>query len=208
MSAAVFAQGLGLGAGLIIAIGAQNAYVLRQGLKREHHIAIATVCALSDALLIALGGAGVGTLIAATPMLAAAAAWFGAAFLAVYGALAFRRTWRGEALNDGAGRNGDTGKTLKTALLAALAFSWLNPHVFLDTVVLLGGISGQYGWDQRLWFLGGAVSASVLWFYGLALAAGYLAPLFRRPATWRVLDALIGVIMWAIAWGLVRGSLL
>lgn len=206
MSAALFLQGLGLGAGLIIAIGSQNAYVLRQGLKHEHHFAIATVCGLSDALLILLGGVGVGTLIASTPILASGAAALGAAFLAVYGALAFKRAWQGEKLGNDAATV--TPRTLKSAILTALAFSLLNPHALLDTVVLLGSISGQHAWDQRVWFLAGAVSASFAWFYALAFAAGKLAPLFRKPATWRVLDGLIGIVMWAIAASLINGAFL
>lgn len=206
MNAALFLQGLGLGAGLIIAIGAQNAYVLRQGLKREHHLSIAAVCSAADALLIILGGAGVGTLIASTPILASGAAALGAAFLSVYGALAFRRAWVGEALTNDA--DAPPARTLKSALLTALAFSLLNPHALLDTVVLLGSISGQYAWDLRVWFLGGAVIASFAWFFTLAIAAGYLAPLFRKPNTWRILDALIGCVMWAIAASLVNGAFL
>ena len=206
MNVALFLQGLGLGAGLIIAIGAQNAYVLRQGLKREHHLAIAAVCSTADALLIVLGGAGVGTLIASTPILANAAAALGAAFLLVYGALAFRRAWQGEALT---GENdAPPARTLKSALLTALAFSLLNPHALLDTVVLLGSISGQYEWDMRVWFLAGAVMASFTWFFTLAIAAGYLAPLFRKPKTWRILDGLIGCVMWAIAASLLNGAFL
>lgn len=206
MSAALFLQGFGLGGGLIIAIGAQNAYVLRQGLKREHHLAIAAVCSLSDALLIVLGGVGVGTLIASTPVLATSAAALGVAFLSVYGAMAFRRAWVGEKLDNGT--DAPPARTLKSAILTALAFSLLNPHALLDTVVLLGSISGQYAWDARLWFLGGAVSASFAWFFALGIGAGYLAPLFRKPATWRILDALIGIVMWAIAASLLRSSLL
>jgi len=205
MSIALFLQGLGLGGGLIIAIGAQNAYVLRQGLKREHHFAIATVCFAIDAVLIALGGAGVGTLVASTPALATGAALFGAAFLFVYGVLAFRRAWMGEVLKTENGETTPPRLSLKAAVLTALGFSLLNPHVYLDTVVLLGGISGQYAWDQRVWFLAGAVGASLAWFFALALAAGYLAPLFRKPATWRMLDGLIGVVMWTIAASLVNG---
>ena len=200
MSATVFIQGFGLGAGLIIAIGAQNAFVLRQGLKHEHHFPIATVCFLVDAALITLGGIGVGTLVASTPWLATGAAVFGAAFLFVYGVLAFRRAWQGETLKT---NNGEARKlSFKEAVLTALAFSLLNPHVYLDTVVLLGGISGQYVWDQRVWFISGAVTASAAWFYALAFAATKLAPLFRKPVTWKLLDGLIGLVMWAIAYGL------
>ena len=99
-------------------------------------------------------------------------------------------------------------RSLKSAVLTALAFSLLNPHALLDTVVLLGSISGQYAWDQRLWFLSGAVTASFAWFFALAIGAGYLAPLFKKPKTWQILDALIGVVMWAIAASLINGALL
>jgi len=198
-----FLQGMGLGAGLIIAIGAQNAFVLRQGLKHEHHFIIATICFLVDAALITAGGTGIGTLIASTPTLAMGAALFGAAFLFVYGLLAFRRSWMGETLKTENGKIPPTRMSLKVAALTALSFSLLNPHVYLDTVVLLGSISGQYPWPQRTWFLVGATIASALWFYGLAFAATKLAPLFRTPITWKVLDGLIGVVMWAIAFSLV-----
>lgn len=202
MSSALFIQGLGLGAGLIIAIGSQNAFVLRQGLKREHHFAIATLCFVIDAALITLGGLGVGALVASTPTLSTGAAVFGAAFLFIYGVLAFRRTWVGEVLKT---ENGATPKrmSLNVALVTTLGFSLLNPHVYLDTVVLLGGISGQHPWPDRAWFLGGAVIASFIWFYALAFAATKLAPLFRAPITWKILDATIGVVMWAIAFSLV-----
>lgn len=203
MSTALFAQGFGLGAGLIIAIGAQNAYVLRQGLKHEHHFPIATVCFIVDAVLITLGGAGVGTLVASNPLLSTVAAIFGAVFLFAYGVLAFRRAWKGETLKTENGEIPKAGLTLKAAILTALGFSLLNPHVYLDTVVLLGGISGQYVWDQRVWFLTGAVTASAAWFYALAFAATKLAPLFRTPITWKILDGLIGAVMWGIAWGLI-----
>ncbi|HEY9079674.1 LysE/ArgO family amino acid transporter [Magnetovibrio sp.] len=202
MTTALFAQGLGLGAGLIIAIGSQNAFVLRQGLKHEHHFAIATLCFAIDAALITLGGLGVGTLVASTPALATGAAVFGALFLFVYGLLAFRRAWVGEALKT---ENGEKVRmSLKAALLTALGFSLLNPHVYLDTVVLLGGISGQHPWPDRAWFLTGAVSASLMWFYALAFAATKLAPLFRAPVTWKILDAAIGVVMWSIAISLLK----
>lgn len=198
MSSVLFGQGFALGAGLIIAIGAQNAFVLRQGLKREHHFSIATTCFLIDTGLIALGGAGVGTLVASTPLLATGAAVFGAVFLFAYGTIAFRRAWRGETLKT---ENGDAPSRmpLRTALLTTLGFSLLNPHVYLDTVVLLGGISGQYPWPGRLWFLLGAAAASFTWFYALAFAATKLAPLFRAPITWKILDVSIALVMWAIA---------
>jgi len=204
MSSGLFIQGLGLGAGLIIAIGSQNAFVLRQGLKHEHHFAIATLCFIIDAALITLGGLGVGTLVASTPALATGAAVFGAVFLFIYGILAFRRAWVGEVLKSESDENAPTRMSLKAALLTTLGFSLLNPHVYLDTVVLLGGISGQHPWPDRAWFLGGAVIASFVWFFALAFAATKLAPLFRAPITWKLLDATIGMVMWAIAFSLIK----
>ncbi|OEJ68529.1 LysE/ArgO family amino acid transporter [Magnetovibrio blakemorei] len=203
MNSVLFGQGLALGAGLIIAIGAQNAFVLRQGLKHEHHFSIATTCFFIDTTLIALGGAGVGTLVASTPLLATGAAVFGAVFLFAYGIIAFRRAWRGEALKAENDDGTPARMSLKTALLTTLGFSLLNPHVYLDTVVLLGGISGQHPWPGRLWFLGGAAMASFVWFYALAFAATKLAPLFRTPITWKILDLFIALVMWAIALSLV-----
>jgi len=204
MSSPLFVQGLGLGAGLIIAIGSQNAFVLRQGLKHQHHFAIATLCFVIDTVLILLGGAGVGALVASTPALATGAAVFGALFLFTYGVLAFRRAWVGEALKTENGNDTPARMSLKAALLTTLGFSLLNPHVYLDTVVLLGGISGQHPWPDRAWFLGGAATASFLWFYTLAFAATKLAPLFRAPVTWKILDASIGMVMWAIAISLIN----
>jgi L-lysine exporter family protein LysE/ArgO len=195
--AAIAAKGFGLGAGLIIAIGAQNAYVLRQGLRREHVFVVATVCFLCDVVLIAAGAAGVGTLVAADPTLTAVAAAGGAAFLLVYGLRALRAAWHPKTLRPGEAERAGAGAG--RALAVALALSLLNPHVYLDTVVLLGSVAGQYSGTARSWFAGGAMAASMAWFYGLGYGAGKLAPLFRRPAAWRVLDALIALIMLAIA---------
>jgi len=194
-------QGFGLGAGLIIAIGAQNAYVLRQGIRREHVALIATLCFLCDATLIALGAAGFGYLVASMPGLERIAAWGGAAFLAAYGARAFRA-----ALAPGKLEAGDEEQQAASAWQAAgitLALSLLNPHVYLDTVVLLGSIAGQFKDEDRVWFALGAMGASAAWFYGVGFGARWLAPLFRRPIAWRVLDLAIGCVMWAIAVSLV-----
>jgi L-lysine exporter family protein LysE/ArgO len=208
----VFIQGFLTCAALIIAIGAQNAFVLRQGLKREHVFAVALCCALSDALLVSLGVAGVGILVQQTPMLLALAKYGGAAFLIVYGLFAARRAWKGgtDALSADAsdvGRehkngtaNGSTASgSLRRALLACLAFTYLNPHCYLDTVVLMGAISAQYDSNVRPVFAVGAISASFVWFFSLAYGARLLAPLFAKPMAWRILDALIALIMWAIA---------
>lgn len=189
-----FGRGLGLGAGLIIAIGAQNAFVLRQGLKKEGRFLVALLCTCCDAALIVLGAAGFGSLIVHIPWLTRAAAWAGALFLLFYGANAFYRALRPTALSGDvstASRTGPVGTTL--------ALSLLNPHVYLDTVVLIGGLSAQYSFSARGWFAAGAVTASALWFFGLAYGAAYLVPLFRKPVTWRILDLVIGCVMWAIA---------
>lgn len=196
-----FLRGLGLGASLIVAIGAQNAFVLRQGLKREGRLSVALTCTLCDAALIALGVGGFGSVLAHHVAWARLMAWAGAAFLFVYGARAFQSALHPSALTDDA-PPAAPGATVVTVL----ALSLLNPHVYLDTVVLLGGLSAQYAPRSRLEFGLGAVSASVLWFFGLAYGAGYLAPLFQKPSAWRFLDGLIGTVMWALALGLILGT--
>ncbi len=192
-------EGFLLGGGLIIAIGAQNAYVLRLGLRRTHVFPVATLCFLADALLIAAGAAGLGTLVASNPAFITAASLGGAVFLFGYGVVAFRR-----ALHPGSLRAAEDGAVrLMPALATAAAFTFLNPHVYLDTVVLVGSISGRYPAAERTVFAGGAAVASAVWFYGLGYGASKLAPVFARPAAWRVLDAAIGAVMWGIAAGLV-----
>ncbi len=192
--------GFALGLGLILAIGAQNAFVLRQGLRREHVLAVVMTCAVSDAVLIATGVAGFGWLATEVPWLRPVMTWGGAAFLVVYGALSFRA-----ALMPGALRAaGEGGGTLRGAVLTCLALTWLNPHVYLDTVVLLGSVSAQYR-GQGLAFGGGAVTASFVFFFSLGYGARLLAPVFARPMAWRVLDVGVGVVMWAIAAKLLLG---
>lgn len=204
MSAAVFAQGLGLSASLIIAIGAQNAFLLKQGLRRQHVFALATICFVSDATLIALGCGGFGTLVQAHPQLIVAVTWIGALFLIGYG---FRNAWA--VLHpqppETAGAPA-AARTLRQPALAMLALTWLNPHVYLDTVLLLGGLAGRYAAEERIAFALGAVSASAIWFYGLGYGARLLAPLFRKPLTWRLLDGFIALTMWTIAALLLSGS--
>jgi len=191
--------GFALGFSLILAIGAQNAFVLRQGLRREHVFAVCLTCALSDAILIAAGVAGFGALAEAIPGLEAAMRFGGAAFLVWYGARNLRAAWRGGQVLE-AGR---AAGSLRVALLTCLALTWLNPHVYLDTVVLLGSISAQYA--QKLAFALGAMTASFVFFFSLGYGARLLAPLFRRPGAWRVLDVIVGLTMWAIAAKLIRG---
>lgn len=191
--------GFALGFSLILAIGAQNAFVLRQGLRRAHVFAVCLTCALSDAVLIAAGVAGFGALAEALPGLEFWMRLFGAAFLFWYGLRAFLSAWRGgQSMEAGTGT-----QSLRAALLTCLALTWLNPHVYLDTVVLIGNIAAQY--ENRLAFALGAMTASFVFFFGLGYGARFLAPLFARPASWRWLDAGVGLLMWTIAASLLTG---
>lgn len=187
--------GYGVAIGLIAAIGAQNAFVLRQGLRREHVGAVVAVCALSDAVLISAGVAGFGVLSQRMPWLGPLMLWGGAAFLVVYGALRFRAAFRGgAALMPAPWRSAPLGRTLATAML----FTWANPHVYLDTVVLIGAISAQYA-PHELAFGVAAVLASLTFFSALGFGARLLAPVFARPRAWVVLEVGVGLTMWAIA---------
>jgi L-lysine exporter family protein LysE/ArgO len=190
-----FSTGLGLCLSLIIAIGAQNAFLLRQGLRREHVGAIVLFCALSDALLIAAGVAGLAQLLADRPALATALTVVGALFLLVYGALALKRARHPATLNASAGSQS---LKLWPAIAQTAAFTFLNPHVYLDTVLLMGSIGAQQG-ALRWWFVAGAACASALWFVALGYGARWLAPWFAKPRAWQVLDGLIGLTMWGLA---------
>lgn len=187
--------GFSLGGGLIVAIGAQNAFVLRLGLLRSHVFAICLLCALSDAVLIVLGIAGLGTLVQRSPLLLIAVTYGGALFLFVYGLMAFRRVFTPEAMKTAQ----KEAPTLAAAVATALAFTFLNPHVYLDTVLLLGSFSAKYLGQERIAFGVGAVTASFAWFFGLGYGARLLAPVFARPLAWQVLDVLIGGVMWLLA---------
>lgn len=192
----VFVQGLLLCFGLIVAIGAQNAFVLRQGLRREHVAPVVLFCALADAVLMSAGVLGMARALGESPVLARLLALAGAGFLAWYG-------WRALARVAHAGQlqAADGGQALgRGAVLAqAAAFTLLNPHVYLDTVLLMGSIGAQQPAGLRGWFVAGASIASLLWFSGLGFGARWLAPLFRKPRAWQVLDGLIGLTMWAMA---------
>ncbi|HEX8955212.1 MAG TPA: LysE/ArgO family amino acid transporter [Burkholderiaceae bacterium] len=190
-----FLKGLGMGAGLIMAIGAQNAFVLRQGLLKRYVFICALICSLCDMVLISAGVAGMGSLIVAHPALLAVAKWGGALFLAYYGVRSALAAFKAGTL--AAAPQGATGYA--AAIAMAFSFSLLNPHVYLDTVVLLGAVGGQQPDGGRIEFALGAMSASVLWFFGLAYGARLLAPLFARPVAWRILDGLIAVVMWSLA---------
>ena len=204
-SAGTAGAGFALGASLIVAIGAQNAFVLRQGIRREHVLPVAAICVVVDATLISLGVAGFGAIVERVPQLLAVTAWGGAAFLGVHGALSLRSALKPHALRADEAR--PSGRSLSAVVATALAVSLLNPHVYLDTVVLLGSVASQYPAGLRPSFALGAMTASATWFFGLGFGARVLAPLFARPVAWRVLDLLIAAIMWAIAGSLVLGQL-
>ena len=196
MMGSVFLQGLALSLGLIVAIGAQNAFVLRQGLRREHVASVVFFCAITDALLIAAGVLGMAQALGDRPMVANALALSGAVFLAAYGWNALRRALQQNGLL--ANEEGD-GLTWAAAMAQAAAFTLLNPHVYLDTVLLVGSIGAQQPADLQVWFVAGACSASLLWFCALGFGARWLAPLFAKPRAWQVLDILIGLTMWALS---------
>lgn len=185
---------------LIVAIGAQNAFLLRQGLRREHVVPLVVICAVSDALLIAAGIGGLGALVTDRPLLLTAATWGGAAFLLGYGAIAARRALR----PDGALLPTDRPATsLRAAVLTCLALTYLNPHVYLDTVLLIGSIAQR---QAHVWIFGaGAMIASAVWFTALGFTAQRLAGVLRRPAAWRALDGTVAVIMWVVAASLLIG---
>nr|WP_312870358.1 LysE/ArgO family amino acid transporter [Gordonia asplenii] len=193
--------GFGFGLSLIVAIGAQNAFVLRQGLVRAHVPHTVVVCALSDVVLIAAGVAGVGTLLHHAPAMMVAIRWAGFAFLAGYALLAARRALRPTALVDAAE---STVRSAGAVIATCLALTWLNPHVYLDTVVLLGSVATAQG-AGRWWFGVGAMLASLSWFAALGFGARYLRPLFASPRAWQVLDAAIAVVMGVLAVRLVMG---
>ena len=200
----VFVQGLVLSLGLIVAIGAQNAFVLRQGLRREHVGSVVLFCAVADAVLITAGVMGMAQALGERPGLARALALGGAAFLAYYGWQALQRARQSHGLQ---AADGGAGLSRSAAMAQAVAFTLLNPHVYLDTVLLVGSIGAQQPADLRAWFVAGASTASLLWFGLLGFGARWLAPWFARPKAWQVLDGLIGLTMGVLALLLVRHAL-
>ncbi|KAB0537754.1 L-lysine exporter family protein LysE/ArgO [Pseudochrobactrum saccharolyticum] len=202
MSLSVFITGMTMGLSLIVAIGSQNAFLLRQGLRNEHVFAVSLTCALSDAILIALGVAGFGTIIGMAPWLDPVMRYGGAAFLIFYGAANMRSALRSsETLASG---NSAEKQSLKAAVLTCFALTWLNPHVYLDTVMLLGSISTQFSGFEFM-FAAGAILASFLFFFSLGYGAKWLRPLFAKPSAWRILEAIIAFVMWGIAARLLIG---
>jgi L-lysine exporter family protein LysE/ArgO len=218
-------SGLGLCLGLIVSIGAQNAVVLRQGLRREHVGMVVLVCVVSDAILQTIGVAGFATLVTSQPWLETAARWAGALFIAGYAFVSARRAWRGGGTLEAAADETPvapepaasassvatatrpvvrTRPTRTATLLTILAMTWLNPHALVETTVVLGSVAATHGPD-RWWFLAGGVAASTLWFVVFGYGARYLAPLLRTERAWRILDAGIAVVMVGIAITLVLG---
>ena len=200
----VFVQGLALSFGLIVAIGAQNAFVLRQGLRREHVGSVVVFCAVADAVLIAAGVLGMAQALGQSPNLARALALAGAAFLAAYGWQALRRSRQVHRLDASAA---GSSLSLAAAVAQAAAFTLLNPHVYLDTVLLVGSIGAQQPPALQGWFIAGAAGASLVWFSLLGFGARWLAPWFARPRAWQVLDGLIGATMFVLSALLVRHAL-
>jgi L-lysine exporter family protein LysE/ArgO len=189
-----FLPGLLTGLSLIIAIGAQNAFVIRQGLTKKHVLLVVAICAISDALLILLGVAGLGALISGLPWLLEVIRWFGVAYLTWFGIRSIRSAFKTQALD----ASGVQSASAKTVVLSVLGFTFLNPHVYLDTVILLGSIGNQFGPDKWWFALGGAV-ASILWFSSIGFGARAASRFMAKPVFWKVLDLLIAAVMFGIA---------
>jgi L-lysine exporter family protein LysE/ArgO len=199
-----FLSGFFLGLSLIIAIGAQNAFILKQGLRKEHVFILCLLCAASDSIFIFFGVFGFSLVVNQLPLVEPIARYGGAIFLFYYGAKSF---WISMRNNQSLIADADHKNSLTSAILSCLAFTWLNPHAYLDTVVLLGSISTRYP-NNRLEFAIGASIASFIFFYTLGYGAKLLAPIFKKPIAWKVLDFLIGCVMWIITFSLLRGHIL
>ncbi|UTW06851.1 LysE/ArgO family amino acid transporter [Pseudomonas benzenivorans] len=189
-----YSNGMLVAIGLIMAIGSQNAFVLAQSLRREHHLPVALLCMFCDALLVSAGVFGLAAALSQSPLLLGIARWGGAAFLLWYGAQALLRAWRPQALDAGGQQ---APRSLRRVLLATLAVTLLNPHVYLDTVLLIGSLGAQQPLPGA--YALGAASASMIWFFALALGAAWLAPWLARPTTWRLIDLGVAAMMFAIA---------
>lgn len=194
-----YLNGLLVALGLIMAIGSQNAFVLAQSLRREHHLPVAALCVVCDAILVAAGVFGLATVLAHSPVLLAIARWGGAAFLLWYGTLALRRAFSKQSLEQGGSLKV---RSLRAVLLSALAVTLLNPHVYLDTMLLIGSLGAQQ--TEPGAYVAGAASASFLWFATLALGAAWLSPWLARPSTWRLLDLLVAGMMFSVAYQLIN----
>ena len=195
-----YTSGVLIALGLIMAIGAQNAFVVSQALRREHHLWVASVCVFFDVLLIACGVYGLAQILTSSPVLLTIARWGGVLFLSSYGALALQRAFRRNALETVIAR---PAQSLRTVLMTTLAVTLLNPHVYLDTVLLIGSLGAQQVSPSA--YVLGAATGSLLWFFSLALGAAKLAPWLARPITWRVIDFLVALMMFSVAAQLVLG---
>lgn len=195
----IFLKGMVLGGSLIIAIGLQNAFILRQGIKNHHIFIAALTASLIDVLLIGSGVLGFGYLIEQSPSLIKWITWGGVAFLFIYGLKSFISAWQPNQMDGSHAKGMIKEDTAREVALIILGISLLNPHVYLDTVVLIGGLSASYGDVGKYWFGGGAMLASFIWFFALSYGARFLRPLFEKPRAWQILDVLIGITMWAIA---------
>jgi L-lysine exporter family protein LysE/ArgO len=182
------------GLSLIVAIGAQNAFVLRQGLARSNVFLVVLICSVSDALLIALGVLGLGTAIESLPVLLEVVRWFGVGYLIWFGISSLRRAFKAESLS----ASSNSAASIKQAVLTTLSLTFLNPHVYLDTVIFVGGLSHQFG-DQAFVFAVGAMTASFVWFFSLGFGASKLSPLMSKPVFWKILDIFIALVMFTIA---------
>jgi len=200
----VFFKGFSLGLGLIVAIGAQNAFVLSNALKKNHTLILVLACIVFDVIGITLGVAGIGAFVAGKEWLMNVFSWGGAAFLLFYGFTSFQSAFKDQRMDSGAGEDRDNVKTL---LLALMAVTFLNPHYYLDTVILIGSIAAHYVGGERITFWLGTISASFVWFFTLGFGAALLIPLFKKSITWKILDFSIGCVMWYIAYGLVQTAL-
>ena len=189
-----FLPGLLTGLSLIVAIGAQNAFVIRQGLTKKHVLLVVAICAISDALLILLGVAGLGALISGLPWLLEIIRWFGVAYLTWFGIRSIRSAFKTQTLD----ASGAQSSSAKTVVLSVLGFTFLNPHVYLDTVILLGSIGNQFEQD-KWWFAFGGVVASILWFSSIGFGARAASKFMARPVFWKVLDLVIAAVMFGIA---------
>jgi L-lysine exporter family protein LysE/ArgO len=204
MLRSAFFTGFAMSGTLIVAIGAQNAFVLRQGLRREHVAAMVLFCALADLLLIGAGVAGLAGVLGKSAALSVLLTLGGAAFLLCYGVLALRRASRPRAL---AAPPGSANMSLRSALIQVAGFTLLNPHVYLDTLLLMGSVGARQPAGLRIWFVGGAATASGLWFTTLGFGARWLSPLFARQRAWQILDTVVALVMFALAAQLTRQSL-
>lgn len=199
-----FLEGFGTGASLIMAIGAQNAFVLKQGICKNYVFITVLICALVDAILISAGVLGFGRLISTYSLILEIAKWGGALFLIMYGLKSWYSAFKTESLIM------DSSTDLPNfskSIMIVLAMSLLNPHVYLDTVILVGSISAQFPDCERPYFMVGAILASFVWFFGMGYGARYLAPLFQKPLSWKILDTLIGIVMFMIAYSLLFGDM-